>query len=276
MNDLSQEKIYVTKESDNSELLTINEFLQELGFEIPLDQPQSFTQENVEKLVAQSSVLRNRFSYKTLSIVRDSSSGLIVWEREILGIKVKTTFEDCYPKEAIVVAADQIETCFREEMFGKSFVIVGDYEYQSYILDKEKRRYIVNSPENFTKYNVKNKEPRYTHPWYGSLETAEFIPTFVGQILVNYIVLREAGVPSKDIKINVGSDGSMQTGGGRLSLCPAIIPSEDVQKVILDNLIEAIDKYANGSIDEIALMQAKALNRFNEKSAMMKSIPKKV
>ena len=169
-------------------------------FLIPLDQPQSFTQENIEKLVAQSSILRNRFSYETLSIVRDSSSDVIVWEREILGIKVKTTFEDCYPKEAVVVAADQIETCFREEMFGKTFVIVGDYEYQSYILDKEKRRYVVNSPEDFTKYNVKNKEPLYTHLWHGSLETAEFIPTFVGQILINYIVLRGLGSPTKTLR----------------------------------------------------------------------------
>ena len=51
MRELSQEKIYVTKEGENSEILSVNEFLQELGFEIPSELPLSFTQDNIEKLV---------------------------------------------------------------------------------------------------------------------------------------------------------------------------------------------------------------------------------
>jgi hypothetical protein len=272
MKELSQEKIYVSKEGENSELLSVNEFLQELGFEIPADQPQSLAQENIEKLVNQSEVLKSRLSYKTLSIERDFESNIIIWEREILGMKLKTTIKDYFPKDAVVLAVDNIETCFREEMYGKTFVIIGDYEFQSYILDKEKRRYVVGSPKEFTKFDQKSKEPLYgPHAWHGTLTTSEFIPVFVEQILVNYIILREIGVPRKEIKLNVGSDGSFQHGGGKVLACPAPIPVKEVQEVIIEKLSKAIAAYETGSIDDIALMQAKALNRFHEKKAMAKA-----
>ena len=64
MKELSQEKIYVTKEGEKSELITTNEFLQELGFEVPANQTQSFTQENIEKLVNQSEIVRIDFPTK--------------------------------------------------------------------------------------------------------------------------------------------------------------------------------------------------------------------
>lgn len=273
MGELSQEKIYVTKEGENSEILSINEFLQELGFEIPPELPLSFTQDNIEKLVGQSDILKKRFSYKTLSIERDFNSKTITWEREILGIKIKTILEDYFPKEAVILSADNIEKCFAEEMLGKTFVIIGDYEYQSYILDKEKRKFVVGTLNDFLKFNTKGKEPLYgPHLWHGSLTTSEFIPVFVEQILVNYILLREIGVSRKSIKINVGSDGSLQSGGGKLLRCPAVIPSKDVQKIIIRYLGKAISLYENGSVDEIALMQAKALNRYNEKRGMLKSL----
>lgn len=275
MKELSQKKIYVTKEGENSEILSINEFLQELGFEIPSELPLSFTQDNIEKLVSQSNVLSKRFSYKTLNIERDFNSKTITWEREILGIKIKTSLKDYFPKEAIILSADNIEKCFTKEMFGKTFVIIGDYEYQSYILDKEKRKFVVGTPNDFLKYNIKGKEPLYgPHLWHGSLTTSEFIPIFVEQILVNYIILREIGVSRKSIKMNVGSDGSLQSGGGKLFTCPAAISSKEVQKIIIKYLDKAISLYENGSIDEIALMQAKALNRYNEKIAMTKGSQK--
>lgn len=271
MKELSQEKIYVTKEGEKSELITRNEFLQELGFEVPANQNQSFTQENIEKLVNQSEIVRNRLSYKTLSIKRNKNLKTIEWEREILGIKIKTNIPDNFPEDAEFIGADNLERCFREEMLGKFFVVVGDYEFQSYILDKEKRGYVVGTPEKFTKFNEKGREPLYgPHPWHGRLKTSEFIPIFVEQILINYIILREIGV--KPIKLNVGSDGSMQWGGGKLLRCPAVIPSKKVQNEILRNIRYAIRQYENGSINEIALKQAKTLNRYNEKKAMLKGL----
>lgn len=267
--ELRQERIYVTFENEKSELLSINEFLQELGFEIPADQLQKITQENIDRLIAQSDALKRRFSYKTISLKRNRKPKKIIWEREILGIKILTELEDNYPNNAIILPADNLEMYFTEGVFGKPLIIIGDYEYQSYILDKEKRRYIVGDPNTFSKYDKGDEEPLYgPHPWHGTLKTSEFIPTFTEEILINYIILRELGI--RGIKVNVGSDGSMQFGGDTLLICPAVIPDQKIQKVLLKNLKKAINLYESGAIDEIALLQAKVMNRYNEKKAATK------
>ncbi|MBA7662227.1 hypothetical protein ES703_70253 [subsurface metagenome] len=67
----------------------------------------------------------------------------------------------------------------------------------------------------------------------------------------------------------VGSDGARQSVGSFLLLCPAVIPDKEVQKAILDNFIKAKSLYENDTIDKVALMQAKVLNRYNEKKAMI-------
>lgn len=271
MNELKQEKIYITKENEKSELLSFNEFLQELGFEVVIGQKQLLTQDNIEKLIKESNIVNRRLSYKTLNLIRDKKSQKIIWEREILGIKIVTKIKDNYPQDAAILPADALEKYFSEELFGKNIIIIGDYEYQSYILDKEKRRYIIDNPQNFSKYDKGDQEPLYgPHAWHGLLRTSEFIPTFVEQILINYIILREMGVPKDKIKINVGTDGSMQVGEPYLLLCPAIIPDTEIQEVILDFIKKAANMYETSSIDEIALMQAKVMNRYNEKKALLK------
>ena len=271
MKELRQEKIYITKENEKSELLSFNEFLQELGFEVASGQKQPLTQDNIEKLIKESNIVNRRLSYKTLNLIRDKKSRKIIWEREILGIKIETKIDDNYPQNAVILPADGLEKYFSEELVGKNIIIIGDYEYQSYILDKEKRRYVIGAPQNFSKYDKGDKEPLYgPHDWHGLLRTSEFIPTFVEQIFVNYIILREMGVSKDKIMINVGSDGSMQAGEPYLLICPAIIPDTETQEVILDYVKKAADIYENGSIDEIALMQAKVMNRYNEKKALLK------
>jgi len=269
--ELRQEKIYITFENEASELLSFNEFLQELGFEIPAGQPQSLTQENINKLIDESDIVRKRLSYKTLILERNKESKKIIWEREILGIKILTEVEDNYPIDAVILPADNLEMYFKEGVFGRPLVIIGDYEYQSYILDKEKRRYIVGDQKLFSKYDKDDIEPLYgPHEWHGMLRTSEFILTFVEQILMNYIILRELGGGKDRINIVVGSDGSRQSIGGILLLCPAVIPDQTIQRVIIDKFITGKNLYESGTIDEIALMQAKVMNRYNEKKAMIR------
>lgn len=271
MKELRQEKIYITMDSEKSELLSVNEFLQELGFEVHGEKQQLLTQVNIDKLIKESDIVSRRLSYKTLNLIRDEHLRKIIWEREILGIKIVTEIEDNYPKNAVILPADNIEKYFSKEIFGNDLIIIGDYEYQSYILDQEKRRYVVGDPKFFSKYDKGNEEPFYgPHAWHGTLRTSEFIPTFVEEVLINYIILREIGVEKEKIKINVGSDGSMQSGEPFLLLCPAIIPDIKIQEVILENIKKAAEMYESGIIDEIALMQAKVLNRYNEKKALLK------
>lgn len=268
--ELRQEKIYITYEREASELLSVSEFLQELGFEIPPDQPQALTQDEVNKLVEKSASLKGREGYRTLRLERDSKLGVVLWERSVLGIHILTKIPDKFPRNAVILSADNLEDYFKQDTFGKPLIVVGDYEYQSFILDKEKRRYVIGEPASFSKYDKGDAEPLYgPHDWHGKCRTSEFIPIYVEQLLISYIILRELNIQKERIIIVVGSDGARQSVGSFLLLCPAVIPDKEVQKAIIDNFIKAKSLYENGTIDKIALMQAKVLNRYNEKKAMI-------
>jgi hypothetical protein len=266
--ELRQEKIYITYEREGSELLSVNEFLQELGFEIPSEQPQLLLQEEINRLVEQSPSLQRREGYKTLKLERDNQQGIVVWERQVLGIRISTKIKDTFPKDAVILAADNLESYFKKGVFGKPLVVLGDYEFQSFILDKEKRRHIL-QPESFLRYNEGNEETRFHHDWHGVLNTSEFILTYIEELLTNYIILRDLGALNERITIVVGTDGSVQTAGGTMLRCPAYIPDKDIQIAIIDGFIQAKNMYENKAIDDVALMQIKVLNRYNEKKAMI-------
>ncbi len=226
------------------------------------------TQDDIRRLIEQSDKVKTRSGYRTLSLTRNTEAKTLVWEREILGTKLCTSIEDHFPADAVILSADNLERYFNKNTFGKPLVVVGNYEYQSFILDKEQRRYVLGHPEAFAKYNKGDKEPKFFHEWHGALKTSEFIPTYVEELLVNYIILRELGASKERITINVGSDGSYQHISGFLFHCPAHIPDKEVQIAILDNFIKAKNLYENGAIDEITIMQVKVRNRYSEKKAM--------
>lgn len=265
---LCQEKIYITYESSASELLSINEFLQELEFYTPSDQPLSLTQEEINKLVEQSTNLQLRKSYKTIRLERNIETGTIIWEREILGIHISTKINDEFPQDAVILPADNLENYFEKDIFGKPLVVIGDYEYQTFILAKEKRGYVL-SPESLTRYDKGDEEPHFYHRWHGALKTSTFISVYIEELLTNYIILREIGGQQEQIKMIVGAEGSLQIGGGAMLHCPAYIPDKEIQKAILDNFIEAKNLYENRTLDEITLMQIKVLNKYNEKKAIL-------
>lgn len=267
--ELKQHKIYVTFESHASELLSVNEFLQELGFQVTSEQRQSLTQKDVQTLVEQSANVQRRLGYQTLSLTRNTVLKSIIWEREILGTKIVTSIQDNYPVDAVILSVDKLEDYFRKDNFGKPLVVIGDYEYQSFILDKEKRQYIIGTPNEFSEYDQGDEAPKFLHKWHGFLKTSEFIPTYVEELLVNYIILRELGAEQERVTMSVGSDGAIQYSGGLLLHCPAHIPDKKVQTAILDAFIKAKDRYEGGTIDDIALMQVKVLNRYTEKRAIL-------
>lgn len=267
---LNQEKIYLTKESSKSEIITINEFLDELGYEVSPYDNLELTQENVNKLVTNSEWAKRRFTYKTISLERDISAKKIIWEREILGIKITTLLDDEYSLDYRLVPADRMEELFDLNTKNSKVLVIGDYEYQSYILDTEKRRYIANTPRFYELYDIDKTKPYY-HPWFGELSISEFIITFSEQVLINYIILRENSFKKEQIKINVGSDGSLQVAGEIMMSCFAKIEDKKIQLAIMDNLELALQKYEKGIIDDIALEQAKVLNRYQQKIATFKS-----
>ncbi|MFC1939690.1 HAMP domain-containing protein [Chloroflexota bacterium] len=185
------------------------------------------------------------------------------------GTRLCTSINDNFPTEAIILPADNLEQYFDKDTFGKPLIVVGEYEYQQFILDKERRRYVIGNPDVFTKYDKGDEEPKFFHEWHGVLKTSEFIPIYVEELLVNYMILRELGNPKERVITNVGSDGSYQYLSGQLLHCPAHIPDKEVQIAILENLIKAQKLFENAEIDEITLMQVKVLNKYNEKRAML-------
>lgn len=168
-----------------------------------------------------------REGYNTLRLERNTELGIIVWERQILGIRISTEIKDEFPKDAVILPADNLESYFEKGVFGKPLVVIGDYEYQSFILDKEKRRHVLH-PESFLRYDKGDEEPRFYHNWHGALKTSAFISIYIEELLTNYIILRELGSQQERIVINVGSDGSSQIVGSVVLRCPAYIPDQEV------------------------------------------------
>lgn len=92
-------------------------------------------------------------------------------------MRISTEIKDEFPKDAVILPADNLEACFEKDVFGKPLVVIGDYEYQSFILDKEKRRQILHL-ESFLRYDKGDKEPCMYHKWHGALKTSAFISVY--------------------------------------------------------------------------------------------------
>jgi len=266
--ELRQHKIYVTFESGATELLSVNEFLQELGFEVNSNQRQLLTQYDVQRLIEQSDKVQKRLGYRTLSLIRNNELKCIIWEREILGTKIITAIEDKYPPDTVIFSADNLEEYFKEDTFGKPLVVIGSYEYQLHILDNEKRRYITGHPSEFSAYDQGNKEPIFFHTLYGALKTSEFIPIYLETLLVDYIILRELGIKGEEIAMIVSSDGIWHVGGGCFIGCNAYLPIKKILEPIIKGYDKVRDLYENGAIDEISLMQLKMLYNYKSKKEM--------
>lgn len=270
---LGQEKIYVTKTGEKEELISFKEFFIELGLE--LQTVNNTEDENLTlagQIVTNQDFVLKRLAYETLLLQRDFENKKIIWERQICGIKLKTEFEDNLPKDIVLCGADQLNQLGEAIFKNKEIVIVGDYEYQKYFLEKISYKPLVEA-------NLKSveNETAFTDQQGNPITTKKFIELFTMTIFSNYMVLREENFQASEIKINVGSDGSMQIGenkmnGNYLFHCPAIIKKKEVQDLVLDCLKQTIELYENNKLDTIALLQTKARTRYVKNRAMVRNI----
>jgi hypothetical protein len=108
------------------------------------------------------------------------------------------------------------------------------------------------------------------------LNVKQFIEAFAASILTNCLVLREEGFLPREIKVNVGADGSMQHASSpQRSLimhCPASIPDKEVQVEIMRCLGEALERLESYDAGGIALMQAKAKNNYVLKRSIIRHV----
>ncbi len=203
---LKQEKIYVTKSGAKEELLSFNEFFSELGLEI--ENHSNSIEDNMrlaEQIVSSQDFILKRYGYETLVLQRNPINNKIIWERKICGIRVKSEFEYELPDDFILCGADQIDL-LGDAIFGnKQIVIIGNYEYQKYILEKFSYRPLVEA-----KLDGISNDTVFLDQQGEKINTKKFIELFTMSVFCNYMALRDENYLSKDISINVGEDGAMQ------------------------------------------------------------------
>ena len=270
---LGQEKIYVTKESSKEELISFDEFLGEVGIEADSAASDKTKRRLAEQIVSRLDFVMQRMGYETLSIRRDPVAKKIVWERRLSGIRLVTRLDDPYPDDAVVFAADQLDHHV-QNMFNDNCVVIGHYEFQRYAVERQPIRPFVKSTINPSP-NFKCLE--YLSPQGERLNVRQFVERFTMSIVTNLAVLRDHGFLSGEITINVGSDGSLQVTKGRLGnyvmYQPGYIPDKEVQMEILRCVRECCTRFDEGTLDPFSLQQAKALNQYMLKCALLRRSP---
>lgn len=269
---LCQEKIYITKESSKQEFLSFNEFFADVGIQAKSEDLQKEAEQVVKQLINNIDFLLQRLSYETTTLKRDLHRRKIIWERRICGVKLKSEFDDIIPANIKIVAADQIYDLGEVLATGEDFVIIGNYELLEFILEKRSHRYLIEA-KNFSSSEVTTQ---FTSPYSEALSVKRFIEEFTMSIFNNYLLLRDEGFLSEEIKITVGSDGSSQFAesdrGKFLLLCPATIPEQVVQIDILRCLREVLHLSENNALDSIAVLQTKAKNNYTLKRAAIRYV----
>lgn len=267
---LLQEKIYVTKQDSKQELLSFIEFFNEIGVQIASHNVNKEASKIAKQLVNNIDFVLQRLGYETTLLRRDHKLKKIIWERKLCGIKIKSEFDDTYP-DVKIIAADQFIEIGDAMLRESPFVLIGTYEFQSYILEKRNHHNL--TEVDSTALGV-FKNPYSTSQSGEPLSVIAFIELFTMSVFVNCLILREEGFLPREIRANVGCDGSLQQGdseiGNILLHCPAVIPDKIVQNEIIRCLDIALNNYELGTLNPIALLQAKAKNSYVLKRAVVR------
>ena len=89
------------------------------------------------------------------------------------------------------------------------------------------------------------------------INVRQFVERFTMAVVANLVVLRDHGFFPEEIKISVGSDGSLQIAKGPLGTylfyVPASIPDKPVQLEILRCVRECCAQLDEGTLDPFSL-----------------------
>lgn len=268
---LYQEKIYITKQDSKQELLSFAEFFEEIGVQAQTDDLKEEASQLAKQMVSSLGFVLQRLGYETTVLRRDPERKKIIWERKLCGIKLRSELDDSVPDGFRIIAVDQITEIGEALLAPRPFAIIGTYEFQFYVLEKSNHRSLVEVEDDKIGGVTKTK---YLSQYGEPLTVKRFIEEFTMSVFTNWVILRDEGFLPRDIKLSVGSDGSLQHGananGGILLHCPALIPDEATQKEIIRCLAAAIKLYESNASDSIAVLQAKAKNNYILKRAFVR------
>ncbi len=259
--ELRQQKIYVTLTATRSELITIDEFLTEMGVEV--DAMVSDRVALAKNLAGHVDIVRVRAAYETTLLRRLDGRRQIQWERRFCGVKVVSLFDDPYPAHTRLLAADRVSdfTPFWEGRLAEAYAVIGDHEFQRHLVRGDSLTALVSValPADVT--------DTFISPAGGSITARRFVEEFTGAIVVGYIALREEGFLTHEIAISVGRDGSLQIGeradgkGKVVLVSPASIQNPSIQEEIIRCVGVGCADYESGTSNQLALAQAKAMHR---------------
>lgn len=258
---LKQDKVYVTRQASKEELLSFSEFFDEIGVLSPRDDEKEEAKQIAQQLTKQLSFVLERLGYETTTLRRDRERSKIIWERKLCGIRLKSELVDTLPAEVKLIAADQVSE-LSDVIAGESpFAIIGGYEYQAFILEKQARHSLAD-----IRKHVLDIRTGYSLVTGEAVPAGRIIEDFVAAVLTNCVALRDEGFLPKDIRINVGKDGSLQiASNGKTTVLlhsPAILPNKIIQKEILRCLRQVLERHEANDLDPIAVMQAKATHSY--------------
>ncbi|NIT35084.1 MAG: hypothetical protein GTN49_01060 [candidate division Zixibacteria bacterium] len=274
---LKQEKIYLKRTRAEEEVLNFDEFFEEMGLTTIGGETEAEKRKLAQKCVNKTEQIIERLGYKTRLIRRDEQNKKLIWEREICGLVLKDEFQDTFPEGIKIFAADQIEEISNVIIREPGFAILGQYEFQNYIMSKFNYRPLVKS---FIEEKQIDTDFQFFSPNLEPISLNTFVEDIVATIFTNYIILREEGFSEDEISIVIGKDGSTQqvsSKEGFLMFVPAVIPFPEVIKEIVRCLEIALLKYEKNELDRIAILQAKAKNKYILRRAQvrksLKSMP---
>lgn len=212
-------------------------------------------------------------SYETTLLRRDTVRNVIIWERKISGIQLRSELPDDSPVDLEMIAADRIDHYAEWLKHPKDVLVVGDWEFQKFVLSGRPFTPLV---EAMVPKGIDFEIEQYLSQSGERISHKRFIEEFTMSIVCGVMALRDEGFLEEEIAVSVGSDGSTQrsTDPDRkiLFICPAEIPDVPIQNEILRCLRSAIDALQKGTLPALGVQQAKALHRYIFKRGVIRRV----
>jgi len=173
-------------------------------------------------------------SYETTLLRRDTVRNIIIWERKIFGIQLRSELPDDCPPDMEIIAADRIDHYVEWLKQPRDVFVVGDWEFQKFVLSGRPFTPLV---EAEVPRGIDFEIRQYLSQRGEPISHKRFIEEFTMSIICGVMALRDEGFLSREIAVSVGSDGSTQrtTDPERriVFISPASIPDLPIQHEIL-------------------------------------------
>ncbi len=260
---LQQEKIYLTREQSKTEVISYDEFFREVGLEISTNTSNEEKRRTAQSVIDNVNFIVARMSYETTLLRRDTARKVIIWERKICGMLLRSELPDGYPPGTELIAADRIDHYVEWLKNPRDVFVVGDWEFQKFVISGRPFTPLI---EANVPTDVNFEIRQYLSQRGEPISHKRFIEEFTMSIMCGVMAFRDEGFLPEELSVSVGADGSIQwtTDPDRkvAFICPASIPDLSIQHEILRCVKLAIGALFEGSLPVLGVQQAKALHRY--------------